>query len=119
MPCYIAVSILTPNGRRVDYEDIDDLIMGVQGVVTHGLFLENIKAAVVADGPEAKILEKVHPCPCSSSIKFSVFADLHELLHDKNQVQVIKDNSDLSSVQNCSHVSRLLPSAGPSSWIQG
>ena len=31
----------------------------MNGVITHGLFLDAIKAVVVASGPEAKIIEKV------------------------------------------------------------
>ena len=54
-----AVSTLKLYGKSVRYQKIADEIMGVKGVITHGLILDAAKAAVVADGPEAKIIEKV------------------------------------------------------------
>lgn len=54
-----AVSSLKLYGKGVEYRKIADEIMGVKGVITHGLILDTANAAVIADGPEAKIIEKV------------------------------------------------------------
>ena len=53
------MSTLKLDGKNVSYRRIIDELMSVKGVVTHGLFLDAIKAAVVASGPEARIIEKV------------------------------------------------------------
>lgn len=54
-----AVSTLRLFGDNVPYKRIADEISGVHGVITHGLILDSVRTAVIADGPEAKIIEKV------------------------------------------------------------
>lgn len=53
-----AVSSLKLYGELVPYSRLAEEIMSVVGVVTHGLLLNGVTAAVIADGPEAKIVEK-------------------------------------------------------------
>ena len=54
------MSTLKLYGDNTSYQQIINEILRVKGVITHGLFLNAIKAAVVATGPEAKIIEKVN-----------------------------------------------------------
>ncbi len=46
-------------GESVPYERIAQEISAVKGVVTHGLMLDVANAAVVANGVEPKIIERV------------------------------------------------------------
>lgn len=58
------MSTLRLFGDNVNYQKIADEISAVEGVISHGLVLGAVRAAVIADGPEAKIIEKVQAPPC-------------------------------------------------------
>lgn len=53
------MSFLKLIGKPEPYEKIAAEIEGVPGVVTHGLMLNSARAAVIAYGQEARIVEKV------------------------------------------------------------
>lgn len=63
-----AVTSLKLYGDPVPYQKISEEIEAVDGVVTHGLLLDCIHAAVIADGEEAKIVEKVIQVCCLISL---------------------------------------------------
>lgn len=59
LQCYsLAVTSLKLFGEIVPYQKIAEEISAVKGVVTHGLFLDTVNAAVLAQGDDGKIVEK-------------------------------------------------------------
>jgi len=57
--CSTAVSSLKLVGKPVAYEKIAEEISAVKGVVTHGLMLDVASTAVIANGQEPRIIERV------------------------------------------------------------
>ena len=56
----LAVSSLRLFGEAADYSKIAEVIEAVKGVITHGLLLNVADVAVIAQGTEPRIVEKVH-----------------------------------------------------------
>ena len=56
----LAVSSLRLFGEAADYSKIAEVIEAVKGVITHGLLLNLADLAVIAQGTEPRIVEKVH-----------------------------------------------------------
>ena len=56
----VAVSSLRLFGEAADYSKLAEVIEAVKGVVTHGLLLNIADVAVIAQGTEPRIVEKVH-----------------------------------------------------------